>query len=178
MPTSLLWRCSAFVQLAVRRPGHAAGSATRMIHAVVLQAVFAAKVRRPRACPVALGAGCSQQRCGVWRSFVGTAPAACIVRCAGTAGVSLRCVQPELKAVLQPYGADRVSARGARAAGVLTGAWLVGWCRARTQAAARCGREGLGASAGAHPSGHRGNARRLVGWCGSRRRLGWAGRGV
>jgi hypothetical protein len=31
------------------KPGHAAGSATRMIH-VVLQAAFAAKVRRPRAC--------------------------------------------------------------------------------------------------------------------------------
>ncbi len=31
------------------KPGHAAGSASRMIH-VVLQAAFAAKVRRPRAC--------------------------------------------------------------------------------------------------------------------------------
>jgi hypothetical protein len=30
-------------------PGHAAGTASRMIH-VVLQAAFAAKVRRPRAC--------------------------------------------------------------------------------------------------------------------------------
>ncbi len=85
-------------------------------------------------------------------------------------------MQPELKAVLQPYGADRVSACGTRAAGVLTGAWLVGWCSARAPAAARCGRERLGASAGAHLSGHTGNGRRaarLVGWCGSRRR--WVG---
>jgi hypothetical protein len=67
-------------------------------------------------------------------------------------------VQPELKAVLQPYGADRVSACGARAAGVLSGAWLVGWCSARAPAAVRCGREGLSASAGAHLSGRRRNA--------------------
>jgi hypothetical protein len=51
----------------------------------------------------------------------------------GAAGVRLRCVQPELKAVLQPYGADRVSACGARAAGVLSGAWLVGWLVQRSR---------------------------------------------
>jgi hypothetical protein len=34
----------------------------------------------------------------------------------GAPGARLQCVQPELKAVLQPYGADRVSACGARAA--------------------------------------------------------------
>jgi hypothetical protein len=91
-------------------------------------------------------------------------------------------VQPELTAVLQPYGADRVSAGGARAAGVLSGAWLVGGCSARAPAAARCGREGLGASAGAPPvrvtRAPPGSAARWVGSCGSRSRLGWGGRGA
>jgi hypothetical protein len=66
-------------------------------------------------------------------------------------------VQPELKAVLQPHGADRVSACGWRAA-ALSLARLVAWCSARAQAAACCGREGLGASAGAQLSGYTGNA--------------------
>ncbi len=60
--------------IAVRSGAIAAGSAARISH-VVLQAAFAAKVRRPRGVFGAVGAGCSQHRCGVWRSLVGTAPA-------------------------------------------------------------------------------------------------------
>jgi hypothetical protein len=112
----------------------------------------------------AVGAGCSF--CGRWDARLRLLHVACVVRGRRRGGVRLQCVQPELKAVLQPYGADRVSACGSRAAGVLSGAWLVGWCSARAPAAVRCGREGLGASAGAHPSGHRGNGRRACafGW--------------
>jgi hypothetical protein len=78
---------------------------------------------------LAPSAGCPQHRCGVWRSLVVTPPAVlhmvCVVWDVGAAGMRLRCVQPELKAVLQPYGADRVSAFDARAA-ALSLARLVG----------------------------------------------------
>jgi hypothetical protein len=183
VPLSLLWRCAACVP-SPRNAGPCSGhcdshDSCGFAGGVCSQGAAAEGVS------CAVDAGCSQHHCGVWRSFVCTAPAGCVVLGCRRGGVSLWCVQPELKAVLQPYGADRVSACGARAAVVVSGAWLVGWCSARAAAralaAARCGRERLGASAGAHPSGHRGNAgapARLVEIVWVALPLSWVGRGA
>ena len=59
-----------------------------------------------------------------------------------------RLVQTELKPVLQPYGADRFFSLCFED-GVLPSRAVVLFCSSRTQAAARCDGEGLGASAGA-----------------------------
>jgi hypothetical protein len=81
-------------------------------------------------------------------------------------------VQPELKAALQPYGADRVSACGSRAAGVLSGAWLVGslqhsrtgCCSLRPR---RTGRKCRHAPVQEHGHGRLDRVGRAAGWVGA-----------
>ena len=129
------------------RPGHAAGSASRMIH-VVLQAVFAAKVRRPRACPAAVGAGSSQHHCGVSRLLVGTAAAVahvvCVVWDAGGAGRGCGVCSPSSRRCCSRTvrTAFRRAVRGRRRAERRLVGWLVqrsrtGCCSLRPRRAGR-----------------------------------------
>jgi hypothetical protein len=81
VPTSQLWRCDA--RHCRAKPGHAAGTATRM-RLVVLQAAFAAKVRLPRAWSGAVG---RLPAAPLWRlAVVGCHASGCFahgVRCVG-----------------------------------------------------------------------------------------------
>ena len=103
--------------------GHAAGNATRMIHdpsgaagGVCSQGAAADGrfLRRLLLAPAARGT--AAVLCGHWLAHLRLLRMVCVVRGRRRDGERLRRVQPELKAVLQPYGADRVSACGARAA--------------------------------------------------------------
>lgn len=88
-------------------------------------------------------------------------------------------MQPELEAVLQPYGAARVSACDLRAAGVLSGAWLVGAALAHRLLLAAAEKDWAQVQARTCRA-QRQRRRCAVGWivwvvgCGSRRRWGGA----